>query len=82
MFADYGAINVLNGATIESKAARFGDQKYLDDWPQRYTNAVVLQHPVLISLRGILLIIRSTNDQDRLWVDGWLDLYHFRAWYR
>lgn len=59
---------------------RFADQKYLDDWPDRFSGVVVLQH------KGANVGHWNTNnyqiyaDRDRLWIDEQLLIFfHFHA---
>ncbi len=58
---------------------RFGDQKYLDDWPQRYTNAVVLQHTGANLAPWNVANYQIHGQPGRLWVDDQpLIFYHFQ----
>ena len=61
------------------EGGRFGDQKYLDDWPRRYTRAVVLQHPGANLAPWNIANYRIRGRHGRLWVDDQpLVFYHFQ----
>jgi hypothetical protein len=57
---------------------RFGDQKYLDDWPSRYRGLVVAQHKGAGLAPWNLENYRFSYAQGRVWVDtNPLLYYHF-----
>ena len=59
---------------------KFGDQKYLDDWPERFENVHVLQTPVAGTAPWNHQNYRFTNGPDGPLVDGEaLVHYHFHA---
>jgi hypothetical protein len=57
---------------------RFGDQKYLDDWPDRYEGVVILQHKGAGLRHASLGNYRYRHERGRVWVDDDpLIFYHF-----
>jgi hypothetical protein len=70
----------LGLCTDQADGRRFGDQKFLDDWPREYSDVVVLRHPganlALWNLENVTLAERggtvSVNGQDLLF-------YHFHG---
>jgi hypothetical protein len=60
---------------------KYGDQKYLDDWPERFAGVVVLQHPGagLAPWNIESYRLDSTKDKD-MFIDGVpLIFFHFHA---
>ena len=59
---------------------KMGDQKYLDDWPQRFDGVVVLQHPGIGLAPWNLRSHRIARRGDRLRVGGQpVMFYHFHS---
>ncbi|HXA41741.1 MAG TPA: hypothetical protein VNV65_02390 [Candidatus Solibacter sp.] len=59
---------------------RFADQKYLDDWPQRFKSVVVLEHPGANLAPWNLGARRLTEQEGRVHVDGRpLLFFHFHG---
>lgn len=57
---------------------RFGDQKYLDDWPARFQKVVVIQHKGANLAPWNLANYMVSRHKNRLWVDGEpLIFFHF-----
>lgn len=57
---------------------RFADQKYLDDWPQRFRNVVVLRHKGANVAPWNVFQYRLSTQNDRVLVDEQeLIFYHF-----
>ena len=57
---------------------RFADQKYLDDWPQRFRGVVVLQHKGANVAPWNVFQYRITRENDRVRIDDdELVFYHF-----
>lgn len=58
---------------------RMGDQKYLDEWPERYASCHILQHPGAgIAPWNYSQYIFATNSRDQITVNGTpLIFYHF-----
>jgi hypothetical protein len=59
---------------------RFGDQKYLDQWPGLFTNLVVLQHKGANLAPWNLTNYRLREDAGQVWVDDQpLIVFHFHG---
>ena len=59
---------------------KFGDQKYLDDWPVRFTGVQVIQHPGVNLAPWNLNSHRLTWEGGRVQVDGMpLLMFHFHG---
>ena len=57
---------------------RFADQKYLDDWPQRFRDVVVLQHKGANVAPWNVFQYRITRENGQVHIDGdELVFYHF-----
>jgi hypothetical protein len=60
------------------EAGRMGDQKYLDDWPERFTSVCILQHPGAGIAPWNYANYEITRGTDGIMVDGApLVFYHF-----
>lgn len=64
---------------LDSEDGKFGDQKYLDDWPTRFPGVVVLNHRGADVARWNVADCSLTEGEDcRIYVDGQqLVFYHF-----
>lgn len=63
-----------------SESGRFGDQKYLDDWPNRYQDLVVLQHKGANLAAWNIVNYQIRRVHDRVWVDDVpLIFFHFHG---
>jgi hypothetical protein len=61
-----------------SEAGKFGDQKYLDDWPQRFRQVVVAQHPGVGLAPWNVHQFALTQRHGQVFVDGQpMVCYHF-----
>jgi hypothetical protein len=58
------------------RPGRFGDQKYLDDWPERFDGVRVLEHPGGGLAPWNVSQYRLDADQDRVLVDGRSLVFH------
>ena len=59
---------------------KMGDQKYLDDWPERFEGVHVLEHPGGGSRRGTSSSTARARDDGRILVDQReLVFYHFHS---
>jgi len=62
------------------EAGRFADQKYLDDWPERFENVIVLQHKGANLAPWNLANYTIAKKGDRVWVDEQpLVFFHFHG---
>lgn len=62
------------------EGGRFGDQKYLDEWPGRYRSLHVITHPGANLAPWNYPNVRLSHDGDRFMTDDWpLVFYHFHA---
>lgn len=63
-----------------AEEGRFADQKYLDDWPDRYDGVVVLKHKGANVAPWNLFNYALTEREKRVWVDDEeLLFYHFHG---
>jgi lipopolysaccharide biosynthesis glycosyltransferase len=59
---------------------RYADQKYLDTWPDRFQNVVVLQHKGVNLAPWNLVNYRIQEHENRVWVDDQpLIFFHFHG---
>ena len=59
---------------------RFADQKYLDDWPTRFTGVKAIEHPGVNLAPWNLVGHQLDWDRGRVWVDGRpLLVFHFHG---
>lgn len=62
------------------ESGKFGDQKYLDDWPERFRRVVVLQHPGAGLAPWNIGQYRLNLAGNKRFVDGYpLVFFHFHA---
>jgi hypothetical protein len=72
--------NCLEWCFDRIEPGRFGDQKYLDDWPARFDGVVVSQHKGIGLAPWNLASYRYRYDDSTIWVNSdRLVLYHFQG---
>ncbi len=70
----------LLACTLDPEAGQCGDQKYLDDWPSRFRNVVVLRHKGGGMAPWNISNYRLSHDNGRVRVDeDELIFYHFHS---
>ena len=73
-----GATGATSGATPALEDGKYGDQKYLDDWPERFDGVVVLQDAGVGLAPWNVRSHRLAMRNERVFVDGKpLVFYHF-----
>lgn len=77
---DWWRSRCLDWCYDRCEANRFADQKYLDDWPQRFPNVKTLDHPGINLALWNLAGHRLRKQNDRIFVDRHpLIFYHFHG---
>ena len=73
---------VFEACLAQPKDGRFGDQKYLDDWPERFTGVRVIEHIGADLAPWNLANYTITRRDGRLWVDDRpVIFYHYHRFF-